>query len=77
MEQLKTRLGKGLNAWQIKVIAVVFMTIDHLGAYGFEIPIIDAYNSKLRLVGRIAMPLFLFLLTESIHYTRNRKKFLL
>ena len=77
MEQIKTRLSRGLNGWQIKMLAVLFMTIDHLGAYGFEIPIFDTYNSKLRLVGRIAMPLFLFMLTEGLRYTRSRPKFLL
>lgn len=77
MAHLQTRRMRGLNAWQIKMIAVVFMTIDHLGAYGFEIPIFEAYETKLRLIGRIAMPLFLFILTESIRYTRNRRKFLL
>lgn len=77
MEQLKTRQGKGLNGWQIKMIAVLFMTIDHLGAYGFEIPVFNTHYSKLRLLGRIAMPLFLFMLTEGLRYTRSRPKFLL
>ena len=77
MEQLMNRFRMGLNAWQIKMIALVFMTIDHLGAYGFEIPFFETYNTKLRLIGRIAMPLFLFALTESIRHTRNRKRFLL
>ncbi|MBR4291550.1 MAG: hypothetical protein IKT52_13075 [Oscillospiraceae bacterium] len=77
MALLQTQIRRGLDAWQLKMIAVVFMTIDHLGAYGFEIPIFETYNTKLRLLGRIAMPLFLFALTESIRYTRNRKKFLL
>lgn len=77
MGQLKTRLTQGLTSYQVKILAVVFMTIDHLGAYGFEIPIFDAYNTKLRLIGRIAMPLFLFIVTESIRYTRSRPKFLL
>lgn len=77
MEEIKTRLKRGLNGWQIKMIAVLFMTIDHLGAYGFEIPVFDTYNSKLRLLGRIAMPLFLFMLTEGLRHTRSRGKFLL
>ena len=77
MKELQVRSVKGLNAWQIKMIALIFMTIDHLGAYGFEIPIFETYNTKLRLLGRIAMPLFLFALTESIRHTRNRKRFLL
>ena len=59
------------------MIALVFMTLDHLGSYGFEIPIFETHYTKLRLLGRIAMPLFLFVLTESIRHTRNRRKFLL
>lgn len=71
------RLGKGLNSHQIKLIAVIAMTIDHLGAYGFEIPVFDTYNTQLRLIGRIAMPLFLFVLTESVRHTRSRPRLLL
>ena len=71
MEAVTIQKTKGLNAYQIELIALVIMTIDHLGAYGFEIPIIDAYCSQLRLIGRLAMPLFLFALTESIRYTHS------
>jgi len=77
MVQLQTHRVRGLDSWQIKVIAVVFMTIDHLGAYGFEIPIFETYNTELRLLGRIAMPLFMFVLTEGLRYTRSRRKYLL
>ncbi len=70
-------IRKGLSAYQIKIIAVIFMTLDHLAAYGFEIPVFDQYYSWLRLVGRIAAPLFFFTLTESVRYTRSRPKFLL
>ena len=77
MNGIRTGLWRGLNAWQIKVIAVIAMTVDHLAAYGFEIPLIDAYYYRLRVIGRIAMPLFLFVLTDSIRYTRSRPKLLL
>lgn len=73
----KNCLKTGLTAYQIKMLAVIFMTIDHLGAYGFEIPLFSTYNYQLRLIGRIAMPLFLFTLTESIRHTRSRSRFLL
>jgi len=53
------------------------MTIDHLAAYGFEIPIFDTYFNQLRLIGRLAAPLFFFVLTESIAHTRSKPKFLL
>lgn len=77
MEQVKNVFSKGLTSYQIKMLAVFLMTIDHLGAYGFEIPIFSTYNYQLRLIGRLAMPLFLFTLTESIRYTRSKPKFLL
>ena len=69
--------GKGLNAFQLKLIALVCMTLDHLAAFGFEIPVFSAYYTPLRTVGRIAAPLFLFLLVQSARHTRDRKKFLL
>lgn len=77
MKKICTNFRWGLNAWQIKMIAVLAMTVDHLAAYGFEIPIFGAYSYRMRVIGRIAMPLFLFLLTDSIRYTRSRPRFLL
>lgn len=68
---------RGFSSYQIKLIALVLMTIDHLAAYGFEIPIIDTYYNQLRTIGRLAAPLFFFILTESISHTRSKPKFLL
>ena len=68
---------KGLTAFQIKVIALVVMTMDHIAAFGFEIPIVSRYSGYLRMIGRLAAPLFLFLLVQSIHHTRSKQKFLL
>lgn len=70
-------LQKGLNAYQIKIIALIAMTIDHLAAYGSDIPLFSAYGSKLRIVGRIAAPLFLYMATEAVRHTSNRKQYLL
>ncbi len=69
--------SRGLSISQMKWIALIFMTIDHLAAYGFEIPVFGAHFDTLRIIGRIAAPLFFFALTESVKHTRNRKKFLL
>ena len=68
---------QGLTVNQIKWIALIFMTIDHLGAYGFPIPVFGKYFEFLRVLGRIAAPLFLFVVTESVKYTRNKWKFVL
>lgn len=69
--------NRGFSISQIKWIALIAMTIDHLAAYGFEIPVFGAHFNTLRIIGRIAAPLFFFALTESVKHTRSRKRFLL
>lgn len=66
-----------MSAYQLKIIALICMTIDHIGAYGFEIPIIGQYYSFFRSIGRLAAPIFLFVLCESIRHTKSKKHFLL
>ena len=66
-----------LNANQLKIIALVVMTIDHIGAYMYKIPVVYANYDSLRFIGRIAAPLFLFLLAESVRHTRNRPRLIL
>lgn len=61
----------GLDTFQIKVIACLCMTIDHIGAY-MSNDFIMKYDGLLRIIGRIAAPLFLFILVQSIRYTRDR-----
>lgn len=67
----------GLTSYHIKWIALVFMTVDHLGAYGFEIPIFAAHYNILRILGRIAAPLFLFMIAESARHTRSKPRFII
>ncbi len=61
----------------LKYIAVIAMLIDHVGAFILE----DMYgiNSTIyilsRSIGRIAFPIFAFLLVESFKKTKNRKKY--
>lgn len=75
---LKTEMRlNGLTAFQLKIIALVFMTLDHIAAFAFEIPIVNRYSGYLRMIGRLAAPLFLFLLVQSIRHTRSKPKFLL
>lgn len=60
-----------LNSRVIKIIAIVAMLVDHIGMILF--PEIDA----LRIIGRIAMPLFCFLIAFGATKTRSVPKYLL
>lgn len=77
LQIIQSRSTKILSAFQIKIIALVCMTLDHLAAYGFEIPLIARYSSILRTIGRVAAPLFLFVLVQSVRHTRSKEKLLL
>ncbi|MBR5251290.1 MAG: hypothetical protein IKV52_00510 [Oscillospiraceae bacterium] len=55
---------------QLKVIAVVTMTIDHIGAY-----LLPQYDI-LRIVGRISFPLFAFMVGQGCIHTKNIYKYL-
>lgn len=61
----------GLNSFQLKCIAVITMIIDHTGAVLFP------DNMTLRYIGRIAFPIFCFLLVEGFFYTRDVRKYML
>ena len=70
-----TKLRKWFNVGvltnnQLKMIALVCMTIDHIGAYILNDWII------LRIIGRIAFPIFAYMIAEGCTYTKNRKKYL-
>ncbi len=65
-----------MSAFALKIIAVVTMVIDHVGAaLGSEMPL--PVYLLCRTVGRVAMPLFCFMIAEGLFYTRNAKKYLL
>ncbi len=64
----KTRI---LNGNTLKIIAAVFMLIDHVGMMLFPQHII------FRILGRIAFPIFAFMIAEGARYTKNKAKYLL
>jgi len=68
-----------LNGFWLKVIAMVTMTIDHIGVY------MQMYNYNhqfrtiapiFRDIGRIAFPIFVFLLAEGMFYTKKPGKYI-
>ena len=54
-------INKGLNGFQLKILALVFMTLDHI-YYFFNgiLPIPYIFT----IIGRLAMPIFVFLSTR-------------
>lgn len=62
-------MKKGLTNNQLKIIALVSMTIDHIGTAMF--PDVQI----LRIIGRLAFPIFAYMIAEGCKYTRNRKRY--
>ena len=60
----------GLTNNQLKLIAMLTMTFDHVGLILFPGVIF------LRLIGRLAFPIFAYMVAEGCHYTRSLPKYL-
>ncbi len=58
-----------VNGFILKLIAVSTMLVDHIGAVLFP------WMTVLRQIGRIAFPVFVFLLVEGFINTRNVRKY--
>ena len=65
------RLGaKGLTGNQLKIIALIAMTLDHAGK------LLWPGCVWMQVVGRLAFPIFAYMVAEGCAYTKNRKKYL-
>ncbi len=56
---------------QLKVLALVSMTLDHIGVQLFPGSVL------LRILGRLALPIFAFMIAEGCAHTKNRRRYLL
>lgn len=70
-----TSLSFGLSGSALKVIALVSMLVDHLAYYLLEHG--TALYEAMRCFGRIAFPVFAFLIAEGFVHTRNRLRYFL
>ena len=59
----------------IKIIAVITMVIDHVGVAFYPLFLNETTYLAFRGIGRIAMPLFAFLIAEGCRYTKDKKKY--
>ena len=61
----------GLTGNQLKILAMITMTCDHAGKMLFP------QLEWLQIIGRIAMPIYAYMIAEGCRYTHDRKKYLL
>ena len=66
-----TRFPFGLTGNLLKLIAMLTMTIDHIGVI-----LLPQYRI-LRIIGRLAMPIYAFMIAEGCHYTHHRRAYFL
>lgn len=76
MEEKKL-LGKGFTGNQLKIFAIIAMTIDHVTSV-----ILPGYENYtwwiylLHIIGRLAAPLMWFMVVEGYRHTSNLKKYI-
>lgn len=62
------------SSFTLKIMAIIFMAMDHIYTYfshaGVDIPIWFGY------LGRLASPIFFYLIVEGFFYTRSRVKYI-
>jgi len=59
-----------MNAFQIKVIAIIAMLVDHIGLFLFP------HYLFFRIIGRLAFPLFAWLIANGAHHTHSMGNYL-
>ena len=70
-KEVTSVLKKGLSGNQLKILAMLTMTADHVGLLLFP------YVMWLRMVGRLAFPIYAFFIAEGCRHTRSKGKYLL
>jgi hypothetical protein len=61
----------GLSGNMLKILALIFMTVDHVGFAFFP-------NEEIfRIIGRLAMPIFAYMIAEGCAHTRSRLRYFL
>jgi len=70
------------SGFALKMIAIITMAIDHIGAIIVEnmaaqkqAQALWTLDSWLRGIGRLAFPLFCFFIVEGFHYTHDRRRY--
>lgn len=70
MEESKFSKLQFLSGNILKIIALISMTCDHVG-----LQLMDN-NQIMRIIGRISLPIFAYMIAEGCKYTKNKIKYL-
>ena len=62
-------MNKRINSFTLHILAMIFMVSDHLWNIFFPNQV------WLYVIGRLAFPIFAFMIVEGFFRTKNRKKF--
>jgi len=68
---MQTNTRFGLTGNQLKLLALITMTIDHIGMLIFP------FQMTWRIIGRLAMPIFAYMIAEGCRHTRRKGRYLL
>ena len=72
MKELTDKISQGvISGNALKMFALLCMTIDHIGAH-----ILNDYT-PFRIIGRLAFPIFAYMIAEGCKYTHNKLKYFL
>lgn len=69
-QKMREYRDRAMSVTALKILAVVLMIVDHVGAFIPDAPI------WFRWLGRISAPIFIFCITQAVRYTTNRKRYL-
>lgn len=75
VEEVHDEMKTGLNANQLKFIAIVAMTLDHLTWTLWPGYDRQWYVLALHILGRLTAPIMWFFIAEGYHHTRSVKKY--
>ena len=67
---LRSIAENGFTGNQLKLMAVISMTLDHIGAMLLPDVVL------LRILGRLALPIFAYMIAEGCRHTRSRGRYL-
>ena len=72
-----TKSLQKLDGFILKILAMIFMTLDHVGLFLLQRNPGDTAGTVLRIIGRLAFPLYAFFIAEGMRHTHNRAMYVL